>query len=152
MSDPMRLRLSQRLSQEAGRLIGWLPGLLRTARLGTSFRRVVYTGPRMQVVAMSLPAGSEIGWERHDYVEQLFIVLRGKGRIRYVGGGGVEVEPGDVAVVPPGIAHNVLAHPGKPLNLLTVYSPPNHLPDTVHRDRQEAQEDIEDEEFGKGVR
>jgi len=122
----------------------------------SAFRRVLYTGKNMQVVAMRLRHGWETGWENHPYVEQMFLVVNGQGRIymdRGSTGSAMDIRPSSLVVVPPGYRHNLRNESRRhDLVLMTVYSPPNHLPGTVHLNPQEAADDVEDEEFGKSVR
>jgi mannose-6-phosphate isomerase-like protein (cupin superfamily) len=116
-----------------------------------AFRRVLATGRHTQLVAMALGPGEDIGQETHRAVEQVFFVLAGHG-VATVSGRRKLLRPGDALVVPPGHRHNV-ANTGKRawLKLLTVYSPPNHLPGRVHRTKQDAVSDDADEAFGRRV-
>jgi mannose-6-phosphate isomerase-like protein (cupin superfamily) len=102
------------------------------------FRKVLYTGKHLQLVAMSLAPGEEIGNEVHDHVDQFFRIEEGKARFIF-GRRIVLAKPGDAVVVPAGTRHNVQNASRTALKLYTVYSPPNHPPRTVHKDKAAAE-------------
>lgn len=103
-----------------------------------NFRKVLFTGKHLQLVVMSLAPGEEIGSEVHGHVDQFFRVEEGKARFVF-GRRKVLVKAGDAVVVPAGTVHNVQNAARTPLKLYTVYSPPNHPPRTVHRDKAAAE-------------
>ena len=117
----------------------------------TAFRRVVYTGAKIQFTVMSIPAGGEVGTETHAHGEQVFFSVSGTGEATY-DGRSHKFGVGDVLVVPPGTKHNIENTAKDPLKFYTSYSPPNHLPNTVHRTKADADADVEDEKFGSKVR
>lgn len=55
-----------------------------------------------------------------------------------------EVKAGDVVVVPAGTQHQFVTKGDQPLELLTVYSPAEHLPTSVHKTKEEGDEKEED--------
>lgn len=90
------------------------------------FRTILSTTSTMQLVAMYLKPGQEIGMERHDYTTQFFIVHRGK-CVFTVNGREIPGDPGDFVLVPPFTMHNVQADKkGYGCWLYTLYSPPEH--------------------------
>jgi putative ABC transport system ATP-binding protein len=54
------------------------------------------------------------------------------------------VGAGDIVIVPAGTQHQFVTKGDKPLELITVYSPAEHAPTTVHKDK--AQGDKEEDE------
>lgn len=102
------------------------------------FRKVLYTGQHLQLVAMSLAPGEEIGTEVHDHVDQFFRIEEGKARFIF-GRRKVLAKAGDAVVVPAGTRHNVQNAARTALKLYTVYAPPNHPPRTVHKDKAAAE-------------
>jgi mannose-6-phosphate isomerase-like protein (cupin superfamily) len=130
-----------------------MPTILRDpfgeARQNTAYRRVLGTGKKTQIVAMSLPPGEDIGEERHAHVEQLLGVVAGSGR-GVVNGQRFPLRAGDLLLARPGQRHNILNAGGEPLKLVTVYAPPNHLKGRVQHTKAEAEADVEDRAFGEG--
>jgi mannose-6-phosphate isomerase-like protein (cupin superfamily) len=103
-----------------------------------NFRTVLDTGKHTQVVAMTLRPGEDIGAEVHPDNDQVLIFTEGSVRAE-VGGETRDVGPGDLVVVPAGTQHN-FSHPAPgPVRLLTIYGPPDHAPDTVHRTKADAE-------------
>ena len=96
----------------------------------TDFRHVLHTGRYAQVVAMSLPPGTDIGAETHQHTDQLFMVAGGSGEAA-VGNETRTVSTGDFIFVPAGTQHNIRATSGQDLKLLTIYAPPAHPDGTV---------------------
>ena len=116
----------------------------------TAFRRVVYTGDELQLVAMCLRTGEDIGTETHARVEQQIQIVPGSAvvtldRKRY------SVSRGDTIIVPPGVRHNLKNTGPFSLRLLTTYSPPNHPPSTVHPTKADARADKKDAAFSARV-
>ncbi len=125
--------------------------IAQLARSNQNFRRVVHTGMRSQLVLMSIPAGGDIGAESHSRVEQLLVIVSGRGEA-VVNGAHTPLGPGSIVVAPPGSMHNVIANGSEPLRLYTVYSPPNHIDGRVHATKADAEADRADEAFGHRVR
>jgi mannose-6-phosphate isomerase-like protein (cupin superfamily) len=101
------------------------------------FRRVLYTGKHLQLVAMALKPGEEIGEEVHADHDQFFRVEKGKGEV-WIDGERTKIKNGDAIVVPAGARHNVLNTGDKSLRLYTIYGPPDHRDGVVHATKAEA--------------
>ncbi len=117
------------------------------AEKSDDFRRVLWTGKHTQLVVMTIPPEGEIGLETHDENDQILSFVSGVARAD-VAGESHEVTQGDIVIVPAGTEHNFTNIGPNPLVLYTVYGPPDHAPDTVHRTKQEgdaAEEAGEDE-------
>jgi mannose-6-phosphate isomerase-like protein (cupin superfamily) len=110
---------------------------LGLARQNDAFRRVVLTGRFGQVVAMAIPVGGEIGEEVHEHVDQLLVFVEGAAEA-VLDGERFPVAPGELVFVHAGTRHNFVNTGDVPLRLMTVYAPPEHAPDTVHRTKAEA--------------
>jgi mannose-6-phosphate isomerase-like protein (cupin superfamily) len=106
------------------------------------FRRVLFTGPHTQLVAMALPPGEDIGAEVHATVDQCFFVESGRGEAT-VAGKTAALDEHSVVCVPSGTKHDVRNTGDAPLKLLTTYSPPQHPPGTVHHTKADAMKDEE---------
>jgi len=124
--------------------------IVRETENNANFRKVLFTGPRSQLVVMEIPAGGEIGEETHEHVEQTLFFLSGTGRA-VINGEEKPIGPGDVAVVTPGTRHNFINAGDEPLKVYTVYAPPNHIDGRVHKTKADADADQEDESFGEAV-
>lgn len=117
------------------------------AERNDNFREVVFTGAKSQLVVMSIPAGGEVGTETHEHVEQTLFIVSGICKVILDGKERV-VSGGDIVVVTPGTEHNFINEGEETLKIITTYSPPNHIDGRVHRTKEEADLDTEDEEFG----
>lgn len=87
---------------------------------------------------MEVPVGGDIGDEVHT-VDQVLIFTAGKGRAE-VAGKKQDVAATDVVVVPAGTQHQFVNTGDVPLELITVYSPAEHDPKTVHKTKEEGDE------------
>ena len=96
----------------------------------TDFRRVLYTGHNLQLVLMTLQPGEDIGAEVHATHDQFFRVEAGTGEV-LIDGKTTAVEDGWAMVVPAGAHHNVTNTGSMPLQLYTIYAPPQHLDHVV---------------------
>lgn len=114
------------------------------------FRKVLFTGERSQLVVMEIPPGGEIGEETHEHVEQTLFFHSGSARA-FLNGSETNVTSGDVVVVTPGTRHNFINMGTVPLKIYTVYAPPNHIDQTIHKTKAEADADTADEAFGHAV-
>jgi mannose-6-phosphate isomerase-like protein (cupin superfamily) len=103
-----------------------------------NFRTVLQTGDHTQVVAMTLQPGEDIGAEVHPDNDQVLIFTQGSVRAE-VGGESRDIGAGDLVVVPAGTEHNFTNTGSGLVRLLTVYGPPDHAPDTVHRTKAEGE-------------
>ena len=107
----------------------------------TNFRKVLYTGEKMQLVLMTLQPGEEIGAEVHDGHDQFFRFEEGVGKV-IVNESEYEVGDGDSVIVPSGANHNVInTSDSELLKLYTIYTPPEHKEGTLHATKAEAVEE-----------
>ena len=107
----------------------------------TDYRRVVYTSHYTQLVLMSLKPGVEIGNEIHG-LDQFIRVESGKAKI-ILNNGESEHEMTDnwAVIIPAGTFHNIINTGDTELKLYTLYSPPDHLKDTVQPTKADEAED-----------
>jgi mannose-6-phosphate isomerase-like protein (cupin superfamily) len=111
--------------------------IVQLARGNEAFRREIATGEHSQVVAMTIPAGGEIGEEVHEENDQLLVFIDGEGDA-VLDGRTSKVTPNDLVMVPAGTRHNFINTGDGPMRLVTVYAPPEHAPGTVHQTKEEA--------------
>jgi mannose-6-phosphate isomerase-like protein (cupin superfamily) len=101
------------------------------------FRRVLFTGRNVQVVAMSLPEKLDIGEEVHN-VDQCFFFVDGEAETT-VKGKVVRMRADSLLCVPAGARHNIRNAGPRPLKLYTLYAPPQHPTGTVHHTKADAE-------------
>lgn len=103
-----------------------------------NFRKVLYTGSHMQLVAMSLKPLEDIGMEVHDTVDQFFRFEEGEGKV-IMNGEETLVGEDMVVIVPAGTEHNIInTSETENLKLYTIYAPANHPGGTVHATKADA--------------
>lgn len=123
---------------------GFIGDIEDLTKKNEDFRRVLYTGPHLQLVLMSLQPGEDIGEEVHEENDQFIRVEEGKGEV-LIDGKRTPLEDDIAVVIPAGARHNVINTGDGLLKLYTIYGPPEHVDGTVHRTKQEA--DASDEHF-----
>ena len=102
------------------------------------FRKVLFTGPKSQLVLMALQPGEEIGKETHPATDQFIRVEAGQGKA-LIDGREIPLNDGTAIVIPAGAEHNVInVSKDSALKLYTVYTPPEHADGTIHRTKAEA--------------
>ncbi|WP_198417138.1 cupin domain-containing protein [Cryobacterium sinapicolor] len=116
---------------------GFVDNIEDAAIRNSSFRQVLYTAERMQLVVMALEPGEDIGEEVHSDRDQYFRVEKGKGEI-WIDGTKTKIRKNSAMIVPAGTRHNVLNSGGKVLRLATIYAPPEHQDAIVHRTKADA--------------
>ena len=118
---------------------GYIVNIEQESLKNENFRKVLYTGKRLQLVLMSLKPGEEIGEETHQDTDQFFRIEKGNGKC-LVDGHEYRVHNGDVLLVPAGAKHNVINTDDKEdLKLYTLYAPPHHKDGLVRATKEEAE-------------
>lgn len=74
--------------------IGYVASIEDITEENTDFRRVLYSGSKLQLVVMSVAPGKELGGETHEDTDQSFRVEHGKGMIM-IDGVAPKVKAGD---------------------------------------------------------
>jgi mannose-6-phosphate isomerase-like protein (cupin superfamily) len=104
-----------------------------------NFRQVLFTGPNLQLVLMTLQPNEDIGLEVHEDHDQFFRFEAGEGEV-VIGEETFRVKDGDTTIVPAGAEHNVTnTSSEEPLKFYTIYAPPEHPDGTVHPTKANAQ-------------
>ena len=127
--------LARRESEESVK--GFIGNIEHRTVANRDYRRVLYTGPHLQLVLMSLLPGEEIGEEVHADGDQFFRVEEGEGAV-WIDGTETRLESEMAVLVPAGARHNVRNTGEKPLKLYTLYAPPEHADGTVQANKAEA--------------
>jgi mannose-6-phosphate isomerase-like protein (cupin superfamily) len=120
-------------------MTGYVGPIEKTTIQNYYFRRVIFTGKHAQLVVMCLQGGEEIGNEVHPDVDQFFRIEEGSAKFVFNGAEEHLAHDGDAVIIPAGTYHNVInTSETKPLQLYTIYSPPNHPDGTIHKTKAEA--------------
>ncbi len=114
--------------------------ITRLAKDNENFRTVLFTTELSQLVVMSLKPGEDIGEETHDGIDQVLTFVAGAGEA-VIEGESRPVKTGSIVVVPAGTLHNFINKGGEPMKLYTVYAPPDHKDGTIHRTKEDALKD-----------
>ncbi len=125
-------------------MLGWVADIERATLDNENFRTVLWTGDHSQLTVMRIAPGEDIGKEVHPDHDQFIRLEQGKGRAEL---GPTkdevaetdEVEDNWAIIVPAGVWHNVVNTGDEDLKVYSLYSPPEHPPDTVHRTKAEAE-------------
>ena len=125
-------------------MLGWVGDIEEATLANTTFRTVVFTGEHTQLTVMRLGPGEDIGRESHPHLDQFLRVEQGQGRVELGRSEDTIDETHDVEddwaiIVPAGVWHNVVNTGPSELKLYSLYSPPEHPPETVHRTKAEAE-------------
>lgn len=109
------------------------------------FRTALWTGEHLQITLMSIPCGCDIGKEMHNDVDQFIKIQRGTAKVVM---GKCEdkldfcksADANSAVVIPAGYWHNIINTGSTPLKLYSIYAPPQHPYDTVHKTKKDAEE------------
>lgn len=104
------------------------------------FRKVVTTGVDSQLVIMSIPPGEDVGDEVYTDVDQITVVVDGRGEFTMEGETQI-MEADDLVFVPSGAAHSLVNVGEVDLKLYTIYAPPELEPDAVQESKDDLDED-----------
>jgi mannose-6-phosphate isomerase-like protein (cupin superfamily) len=122
----------------------WVDDVERATLDNETFRTVLFTGEHTQLTVMRLAPGEDIGREVHPDIDQFIRIEQGRARVEL---GRAEneidetydVEDDWAIVIPSGVWHNLVNTGSGDVKLYSLYSPPEHPPDTVHRTKAEAE-------------
>jgi len=125
-------------------MTGYVGKIEEITLTNNNFRKVLFTSKYMQLVVMSLLPKEDIGVEVHDTVDQFFRVDSGEGKV-IMNGETTPFSDGYAFIVPAGTEHNVInTSDNQALKLYTIYTPPNHPDQKIHKTREEAMADEHD--------
>ena len=102
------------------------------------WQKEVYRDAKVQIVLMSIPAGEEIGMEKHPADQTTYIV---DGEAQFViDGHSTKAVANHLVVIPKGAEHNVINKGSGALKLFSVYAPPAEPEGAAFRTKAEAEE------------
>lgn len=113
---------------------GFYINIEKDTRTNKNYRKVLYTTKEIQLVEMSLSSGEEIGAEVHPGTTQFIRIESGNGTA-YVEDHKISLSDGVAIVVPAGKKHNVINSGKKDMKLYTIYSPPEHEPGLIQKQK-----------------
>lgn len=120
---------------------GYAEDIQKATLENSDYRRVIYTGHNTQLVFMNVRPGEEIGNEVHE-VDQFLRFEQGQGKVILNNGETeYEIKADWAVIIPAGTYHNVINTSSEDLKLYTLYSPPQHLKDTVQPTKADEVED-----------
>ena len=86
----------------------------------------------------------------HEDIDQFFRIEEGEGEV-WIDGVANRVEDDFAVIVPAGARHNVVNTGSEPLRLYTIYAPPEHRDGVVHKDKEQAERDHDDDHWDGGT-
>ena len=117
---------------------GYIADIEELTEENKDFRRVLYTGKKMQLVLMALQPGEEIDEEVHEDRDQFFRIEEGEGEV-VIDGTRTPVKEDHAIIVPAGARHNLINTGDEPLLLYTLYAPPEHRDGLVQKTKKDAE-------------
>lgn len=125
-------------------MLGWVGDIERQTLENEAFRAVVFTGEHAQLTVMRLRPGEDIGQEAHPHLDQFIRIEAGRGRVELgrteeAVDEAHEVQDDWAIVIPAGVWHNVVNTGSDDLKLYSLYAPPEHPPETLHRAKADAE-------------
>lgn len=110
-----------------------------------NYRATLWTGKNLQLTVMSIEPGHDIGLEMHADHDQFLRVEKGRARVQ-MGPSKAdlsydrEVTDDWAVLVPAGTWHNLTNIGTEPLQVYSLYAPPEHAHGTVHPTKADADE------------
>lgn len=100
----------------------------------TFYRKVIFTSQHQQLVVMSIKPNDNVPQEIHPNVDQFVRIEKGHGQL-LIGKNRESIynlSDGFSFIIPAGTWHDIVnSSNNEDLKLYTIYSPPNHPPNTV---------------------
>lgn len=124
-------------------MLGWVGDIEEATLDNTTFRTVLFTGKNVQLTVMRLAPGEDIGREVHPHLDQFVRIEAGEARVELsTTANGIDqthdLSSDWAVIIPAGVWHNVVNTGGQDVKLYSLYAPPEHPPETVHRTKADA--------------
>lgn len=128
---------------------GGLPFVTNISELtlkNQNFRTALWTGNHLQLTVMNIPTGESIGLEIHPNVDQFIKIEQGIGLLK-MGDNQTffdlqkQVNNNNVIIIPAGKWHDLINIGKENLKLYSIYAPPQHKKGTIHKTKEEADND-----------
>jgi mannose-6-phosphate isomerase-like protein (cupin superfamily) len=102
------------------------------------YRKVLFTGKKIQLVLMSLKPLEDIPLEVHHDIDQFIRIEKGTALV-IINGKNFKLKDDDAVIIPAGSKHYVKnTSKNKNLKLYSIYATPEHKPGTIHKTKAEA--------------
>ncbi|MFH0970858.1 MAG: cupin domain-containing protein [Candidatus Diapherotrites archaeon] len=102
------------------------------------YRKVLFTGKKIQLVVMSIRVGEDIPLETHPKTDQFIRIEKGTAFVK-IGEEEHTLNEDEIVIIPAGNPHYVKnASPTKVLKLYSLYAPPEHPDGTIHKTCKDA--------------
>ena len=133
-------------NNEANKDLGDNPVVLNIHKeicCNTNFRTTLWTGKHLQVTAMCIPIGGEVGLEIHEDVDQFLKIESGCAYV-YMGKTKRDVKFLGIAnqnstiIIPAKTWHNIINAQNMPLKLYSIYAPAEHPFGTIHETKMDS--------------
>lgn len=120
-------------------MLGYIANIEEETLKNQNFRKVLFTGPHLQLVVMQLQPGEDIGMEIHDKEDQFIRVEQGTAKV-ILDGEESTLTDDMIVVVPAWVEHNIInLSIDKPLSLYTIYCEKHHPEGTIHATKADAE-------------
>ena len=105
------------------------------------FRSALWTGEHLQLTLMSIPVRGEIGLEAHPNLDQFLRLEKGYGLVKMGSSPDnlnfqARVTDGYAVFIPAGTYHNLINVGNSPIQLYSIYAPPEHPRGTIHETKE----------------
>jgi mannose-6-phosphate isomerase-like protein (cupin superfamily) len=119
-------------------MTGYKSNIEKETLENTNYRKVLFTGQKIQLVVMSLKPGEDIPLETHTDIDQFIRVEQGEAYVK-IGETEYNLKDDDVVIIPSGNAHYVKnTSKDQDLKLYSIYADPEHKEGTIHTTKEEA--------------
>ena len=119
-------------------MVGYSANIEQETKKNECYRKVLFTGEKMQLVVMNLKPKEDIPLEVHPETDQFIRIEEGEASVK-IDGEKFDLKDDDVVIIPAGKEHYVKnVSKDKELKLYTIYTPPEHHPGTIHQTKADA--------------
>ena len=106
-----------------------------------NYRKVLFTGTKIQLVVMSLKPEEDIPLEVHNHIDQFLRIEEGEALVK-INKKEINLKDDDIIIIPAGSQHYVKnTSKNKELKLYSIYATPEHAPGTIHATKSEADDE-----------
>ncbi len=120
---------------------GYFTNIEKDTLENENYRKVLFTGSKMQLAVMNLKPGEDIPLEVHGDIDQFIRVEEGEALVK-ISGEEFNLKDDDIVIIPAGNKHYVKnTSAEKELKLYTIYATPEHPDGTIHKTKAEADAD-----------